>query len=198
MGPVDAKIHQLSLLEPLELRHLPDQGLRFEEALTEAWLAENVVSSAQDLSLTLTGPGWGELEIMPLGPVETRPPIVLRGNLKVPLKTPCVRCLEDVALDTQTKVELTLFPPDAAQDDDDPGSAEAGTYEGGTLPLPEILRETLLLAIDMNPCCADEPACDARTAQMLAAANKDVLALETSGDPRWAALAALKKTMDEG
>jgi uncharacterized metal-binding protein YceD (DUF177 family) len=68
---------------------------------------------------------------------------------------------------------------------------EEGSYDQRGVDLPALIREAMLLALDMNPTCEDEPACDARTAALLAEANRPFQEQESAGDPRWAALKGL-------
>jgi uncharacterized metal-binding protein YceD (DUF177 family) len=216
MEPVNAATRQLTLLEPLELRHLPQEGLVFDEALPEAWLSK-MLGPTTDTGevIAIPGPGHAHLEVTPLGPVENRPPILVRGHFHATARTPCVRCLTDVDLTLEEAVETTLFPsapapeaghvahgkgaPKARPDDkklEDWSDAELpeldelaeGVYTQDRVDLPGLLEEALLLAMDMNPSCADEPACDARTQALLDEANRPLREAEAQPDPRWAAL----------
>lgn len=192
-GVSDAKRRNLSVLEPLNLLDIPEDGLEFDEALPEAWLDEQLCQD-RGLEFTVQAAGQAKVEIRALGPVDQRPPIRIRGRLDAPLRTSCVRCLDPVAVALRADVDFTLFAatsPEADQDAD-------GTYEGESVPVPELLREGLALELPMTPVCEDEPACDARTQVMLDAVNKpgeEAMAQEPEIDPRWEKLAALKKKL---
>lgn len=222
MGPIDAKERQISLFEPLELHLLPEEGLAFDEPVAEGWLDAQVFQGDPNgLSLAAAGPGRARLTVTPVGAVETRPPIHIRGRLEAQARTTCVRCLEDVTLPLETELETTLMFARAAptseataeptkkkgkkkskKEDaleewdeafDDPSALDDGAYTAEGIDLASILREGLLLALEMNPTCEDEAACDTRTEALLAEANRPFAEAEAAGDPRWAALAALRK-----
>ena len=216
MEPVDAAARQLSVLEPLELRHLPQEGLAFDEALPAAWLAGVLgPTSVTGEVLQIMGPGRAQLTVTPLGPGGSRPPILVRGELRAAARTPCVRRLADVDLTLADSMETTLFAATPAPEEvhaprgkgagrgrpepqpleDWSGEAlpelEAlaeGTYAHERVDLPSLLEEALLLALDMNPTGPDEPGCDARTQALLEEANRPARAVEAQPDPRWASL----------
>lgn len=115
MGPVDAKSRQLSVLEPLSLQHLPAEGLVYDQALPAAWLSTTLGKTTDTGEpLTILGDGHAELTVTPLGDVDARPPILVRGRVTGRVRTACVRCLDDVDLDVGDTIETTLFPAPAA------------------------------------------------------------------------------------
>lgn len=213
MEPTDAATRQLSLLEPLELRHLPQEGLSFDEALPERWL-QKVLGTTMDTgeALEFPAPGRARLTVTPLGPVENHPPILVRGDFQATARTPCVRCLANVDLTLAEAVETTLFPPATPEPQQPQGPKGAkhrpedqkleewdeelpdlealaeGTYTHDRIDLPGVLEEALLLALDMNPTCAHEAGCDDRTQALLEEANRPLREAEAQPDPRWAAL----------
>jgi uncharacterized metal-binding protein YceD (DUF177 family) len=190
---------QLSLREPLDLRFLPDEGLEFDEELPADWLATHLADSTSPTPIHAEKSGRAKLEVSPLGPVHTRPPIRIHGTLEATVSTTCVRCLEPVSETLEPDVDITLFAEgtvlDKKRDDDDDeeglSSAEMdeGTYAAGTIDIPAIIREVLLLELSMNPTCEDEAACTTRTEEMLAEANR---AAEGAIPDRWAALRRLR------
>lgn len=191
--------HHPSLLEPLELRFLPEEGLHIEEALPAEWLETLLAESGAGAPLHPDGAGSANIRIEALGNLATRPPVRVHGALSVRLATTCVRCLDPVREAVRTAVDLTLFPegsrPARGQGNEREEDAELteaeldeGTYDGRTIDLPGILRESLLLELPMNPRCADEQACSERTAVMLADANRGS---EEVVNDRWAALRPL-------
>ena len=224
MTLVDAASRQLSLLEALELRLLPDDGVLFEEAVPVAWLAETLRLGLpkNGLRFEVTDPGRARLEVQPLGPVDERPPIRVRGRLEAVVRTDCVRCLEQVHPALDADIDLTLLPgPAEAADapragrakrakideDDrledwsgdafpDPDALGEAQYRGERLDLPQLLAEALLMALTTDPTCEDAgldlAGCDQRTAALIEAANRPVRDAEADVDPRWAALKNLK------
>lgn len=222
MGPIDAKERQLAVLERLELHLLPEEGLKFDEPLPIQWLEREVLKhDPTGLSLKVSKPGHVTLTVTPVGALETRPPILLQGNVRATIDTACVRCLEALDMPVDTEIEATLMfqlpPKDAAPDPaakkrgkkarlkeeaaleewneefDDPSALDDGAYDASGIDLAGVVREAVLLGLDMNPVCEDEPACDERTEALLAEANRPFREAEEAGDPRWAALAALRK-----
>jgi uncharacterized metal-binding protein YceD (DUF177 family) len=224
--PIDARIRNLTATEVLELRLIPDEGLVFDEALPGVWLDEEVLADEAEavLEYRAAGPATLHLTVEPVGPVGSRPPISLRGEVRARLLAACVRCLSDVEAETVAPIETTLLPVDAAKaqqllagqapapaapagrgakarkrrdgelddwsDLEMPSleQLEEGSYDQRGVDLPGIVREAILLALEMNPTCADEAACDARTAALIDEANRPFAEAEAAGDPRWAAL----------
>jgi uncharacterized metal-binding protein YceD (DUF177 family) len=216
MGPIDASSRKLSALEALELRHLPQEGLQFNEPLPIEWLRTGLGETMDTgEAIEILNPGSISLKVQPLGEVQDRPPVLLVGRLEAAVRTPCVRCLYNVDLDLSDNIEQTLFPkavaskkaskdkkkgkgrPDKSDSrledwsgDDMPELTaldEAG-YDGDILKIHEILEESLVLSMDLHPTCADEPLCDSRTRALLDGVNGPAEEAETGPDPRWAAL----------
>ncbi|MEM6367666.1 MAG: DUF177 domain-containing protein [Myxococcota bacterium] len=186
----DAKRRNLSVLEPLDLVDIPEDGLQFDETLSDAWLEEKLCRD-EGLQFEVRGPGQAKVEVRALGPVEQRPPVRIRGRASGPLRTPCVRCLDPVDFELRADLDFTLFAATGAQLDQDAD----GTYEDESVPLPDLLREGLGLELPMNPVCEDENSCDERTRSMIEAVNRpgeEAMAEKPDIDPRWQKLAALK------
>lgn len=230
MGPVDATSRKLSVLEPLELRLIPADGLIFDEALPIHWLRAGLGETTDTgEAIEILQEGRAHLTVRALGEVQDRPPILVEGRFDAQVRTPCVRCLSDVLLDLGEPISTTLFPaPEAPKKAtgkpkraEAPSSKKGGKadkkskkggkddarledwtgedvvaiealdetgYVGETIDLPSVLEEALVLSMDLNPCCADEPACDARTQALLDEVNAPAQQAETAPDPRWAAL----------
>lgn len=88
--------------------------------------------------------------------VESNPDVIwLRGTLKAELSQPCVVTLSEVHESIEEDFELKLVPPDVAEqlDEDeafaDPEAPEYDAFEGETLPLGELIAQTL--SVMMNP-----------------------------------------------
>ena len=189
----DAKRRNLSVLEPLDLLDIPEDGLEFDEALPETWLDEQLCQDPA-LELRVRAAGRAKVQVRVLGPVDQRPPVRIRGQLDAPLQTPCVRCLQSVEVPLAAELDFTLFAATSREADQEAD----GTYEGDRVQLPELLREGLALELPMNPACEDEPACDQRTQAMLDAVNEPgekAMDAKSDTDPRWRKLAALKKKL---
>jgi DUF177 domain-containing protein len=189
---------RLSVTEVLDLRFLPDEGLAFDEPLDATWLdaqLQGANGGATVFHASAGSPGTAKLEVEPLAPVASKPPIRIHGSITARVETTCVRCLEPVQQALEAQVDLTLFaradvsPRGPAERDEGLGltqhELDEGTYEKNEIDLPSLVREALLLEIAMNPACEDEDACSSRTSAMLEAANRPASVVI---DDRWAAL----------
>ena len=88
---------------------------------------------------------------------------LLRGELWAPLVVTCVRCLEDFALSVEAFFEVLMLPgagksPRAASKDDEESSEELGVelYKGEEIVLDDLIRDTILLEVPMNPNCGEQ------------------------------------------
>jgi uncharacterized protein len=102
-------------------------------------------------SAVLHAEGTAELLNHSLGEIR------LRGSLQVKVDAPCDRCLEPVSLPVSNPFDLVYMPTSAAteggEDEIDEAAVEVGYYEGSGLPLNEVLREVILLALPMQLIC---------------------------------------------
>jgi uncharacterized metal-binding protein YceD (DUF177 family) len=199
-SPRPGSARGLSALDDLRLQDIPEEGLRFDQPLPRAWLTERLASS-HGLRWAPRSEGRVDVEVSALGPVDRSPPVRIRGRASAAVETDCVRCLEAVHQDVRAQVDLTLFSStEVGNPEASPESADEGRYEGRTIPLPEVLREHLLLELDMNPVCSDVDGCDARTRALIEEANRPAREADAEDegaiDPRWAALARLKADRD--
>lgn len=204
------------MIEVYDLRRLPEHGETLDEALEKSWLQAQL-GDDPDVELVPLGDGHARITIAPLGTSESAhgPVIRVSAELRARVSTPCVRCLSDVELAIHSLPDVTLFPaPPAPKEDEgderrgsprrgkskkdededdavalDPSEADATTYTHHQIDLPALVREALLLEIPMNPACADEAACAGRTSTLIASVTPPD---QSSVDPRWAALEALK------
>jgi uncharacterized protein len=123
--------------------------------------------------------------------------IRVRGRIEAGIEVACDRCLAPVAVPLEVEFETAFIPQEraAATDenvelrDEDMGLA---AFEGDAIDLDELVREQILLALPSRHLCGDEckglcPTCGAD----LNAGHCGCQQKET--DPRWAALADLKK-----
>ncbi len=196
MTRISAAARGLSVLEPLALRLLPDEGLHFEEALPRSWIAELLADAAvgRGPDFACAAEGRVELSIDPLGPVNNLPPLSVRGNLQVPAGTTCVRCLSEMRVEVDATITVTLFA-DLAKNPKANSGAETpleDQYDGRVVDLPSIIREWLLLELPVNPTCRDAAACGIRTRTLLEHVNRPAAESAQGLDPRWAALARLR------
>lgn len=226
MEPADAGARGLTLSQALEVRDLPAEGLRYVETVAEsrveALLGEAVRNGP--VRFTVAEQGHATVEVQPMSPEEP-PPVRVRGRIRAGLGTICVRCLEEVLVNLDVPFESTLFPDPPSKEPssdsptgrktklrpvlDDEGKLEAwndtfpdpdkldeGSYDGLRVPLPELLSQALLIELPTDPACPESSECDARTAELIDAANAEARASDAEGDPRWAALRALRARSD--
>ena len=147
-------------------------------------------------------------ELVDLGPVAWRGQVVdadpgffLRARLSYEQALSCTRCLKIFRETAASEVELMILV-------DGTGSGERGEHELqendlGVLHLDEeiletdpILHEQLQLNIPMKPLC--RPDCKGLCPVCGADRNTEACScVETTVDPRWAGLAALRDRLDE-
>lgn len=124
--------------------------------------------------------------------------VVVTGHVTVGASRVCERCGEDLSLVVDTDVELMYAPivkdeepegdaKDEVDEDDDilPTHEDDGWYEDDRLDLGDVLCEAIALTLGPRVVCADEAACDRRTAELLASKG-------ASGSPAHPAFAKLK------
>lgn len=184
---------------PLELTfrldEVPPEGRRFAGALTEQSLGADL-------------PGMvGELGYRPMGPARiggtvyrsSKSELVVDGRVAAEVGFDCVRCLSARTLPLDVREDHVLVRRKARQvsegdegqtvEDADLEEPDVETFTGEEIDLTDLFRQDLLLALPMNPSCADVGADDCRD-----------LVVETAGDepqidPRWAPLLEMKKKM---
>lgn len=146
-------------------------------------------------------------ELQDLGPVRWRGQVVyadpgyfLRAHLSYEQTLSCNRCLKPIVEPTQSDVELMILKERQPETGGEHGLHEQDMgllYVGGdTLETDPILIEQLQLNIPMKPLCREDcqgfcPMCGAD--RNLGACS----CAESSPDPRWASLAALKSRLEE-
>lgn len=198
------------MLSRYDVRTLPENGEVLEETLGRAELEQLFEGlGPSTFGLSPIGEGQVRIELRPIsGGFTNLPPVRIRGRAAAPVHLDCVRCLAPLERRLEAELDLTLFPapieaedraagPEAPRGKGRPDRIELsereldeGQYRGFELDLPDLIREGLLLEVEMNPVCADEAACQARV-QALAtdAGNPQDQAAEPEGmDPRWAPL----------
>lgn len=188
MAPVDASSRRLSINDRLEIRLIPDEGLRFDEALDAAWLEGSLASGTPLLDPTVVEAPRASLEVHR---VEHRAGTAVRiqGTLELSWEVACVRCLEAVGHTRTLAFERVLLPPDPEAE------GEPEHHSGADVDLQDVIREAVILALDPNPNCTDRPACDARTQALISShrpPDDSAPETDTALDPRWGPLRALR------
>ena len=117
--------------------------------------------------------------------------IRVEGKLTVTMQAICDRCLETARFPIENRFDLVYLPADAAsgagEDEIDQAGIEVGYYEGNGLPLNDVLREVVLLALPMQLVCSEAckgicPVCGQNRNQHHCACQPEAL------DDRWSTL----------
>lgn len=147
-------------------------------------------------------------ELVRLGPVSWRgqvqfadPGFYLRARLSYDQTLTCNRCLKAVTEPVTGDLEVLIFAagPQAGSGEHELHEKDMGVLHvpGEVLETEPILLEQLQLNIPMKPLC--RPDCAGLCPVCGADLNLGACACpETAGDPRWAALAALRDRMNDG
>jgi uncharacterized protein len=127
--------------------------------------------------------------------------IFLIGRVRAVLHLQCSRCLENFSLekDVDLNVILRRGSVDSALKDPESDAAQGETVfiESDEIYVGEILLQEILLELPMKPLCREEcpglcPRCGAR-----AGSPECTCLREERSDPRWNALAELKKKLSK-
>jgi uncharacterized protein len=143
--------------------------------------------------------GWGlELIRVPAGsPVEldlrmesVMDGVLVTGVLTAEIDAECGRCLEPLRMQLDADIqELFAYDPE-------PGEDDVPMLEGDFIDLEPLVRDAIVLALPLNPVCADDcsglcPGCGEPLRTLDGEHSHDAT------DPRWAALAALADPIDD-
>jgi len=126
-----------------------------------------------------------------------REQVRMRGKIKASVEVRCDRCLAPVVVAVDADFDVAYIPAEAEDTEREvtelqPDELIFATYEGDSLDIDELAREQLLLALPLRQLCREDckglcPTCGADlNSQTCNCEQQDT-------DPRWAALAALKK-----
>jgi uncharacterized protein len=131
-----------------------------------------------------------------------REQVRLRGKINASVEVRCDRCLAPVVLPVNADFDVTYVPQEVLtteaeatelQEDD----LTFATYEGDELDLEELAREQLFLALPARHLCRED--CKGLCLTCGEDLNTQSCHCEQQEtDPRWAALAALKKDVNSG
>jgi uncharacterized protein len=122
---------------------IPDEGLHID------------IEEKVDLEgISLMSPVTADLELNKMGKE-----IVVSGEVTTEVELQCSRCLKIFKRDLELPVEVVYHPLEeigveghGLRDDE----LDMGFYKGEELDLKELLREQLLLNIQMKPLCSEE------------------------------------------
>lgn len=129
-----------------------------------------------------------------------REQVRMQGTINASVEVRCDRCLAPVIVPVNADFDVAYIPAEDAETDREATELQAdelifATYEGDSLDIEELAREQLLLALPLRQLCREDckglcPTCGADlNAQECECEQQEI-------DPRWAALAALKKDVN--
>lgn len=176
------------------LDEVPPEGRAFAGALPEATLAADLPGMVGDLGYR----PMGEAKIEGTVYRSAKSEVVVDGRIRAEVGFDCVRCLASRVLPLSVREDHVLVRrevPESPEDDEqtveegDLDEPDVESFVGEQVELAELFRQDLLLALPMNPSCADVGAEDCR--DLVAEAVPE----EAKIDPRWAPLLELKKKM---
>jgi uncharacterized protein len=123
--------------------------------------------------------------------------IRLQGTIKASVEVACARCLAPVVVPVDANFDVAYVPAEIEEAAPEATELQAddlnfAVYEGDELDLDELAREQLLLALPARQLCREDckglcPTCGADLNTQECGCEQQEI------DPRWAALAALKK-----
>ena len=125
----------------------------------------------------------------------------LRGELRAEVELHCDRCARAITTPVAVEFDVEYVPQAAATDDQELAELQAddltsSVYEGDALDIDELAREQLLLALPMRLLCRED--CKGLCPQCGVDLNQQTCSCEHQEiDPRWSALAAMKKNSDQ-
>jgi uncharacterized protein len=180
----------------IRVRELELQRLEFDEHL-----APGVVEFGPDFRQIgpLNTKGRAELVVEHRGHKQDVEDIRLVGGLDTKIEVACARCLEPVTHDVHHEFDLIYRPQGVDRKGDEVSINEAeteiGYYQGDGLLLEDVLREQVLLVTPVKTVCRDEckglcPVCGRNLNQEPCGCEK------RPSDPRWQALAEIKKKLE--
>ncbi len=132
-------------------------------------------------------------DLYPVGEIDA----VATGSFRGSVTVSCVRCLADVTLKPQEKVNATFVPMSNVPKDEfeegediDPSEADVFGHDGENLDLTAMVREMTVLSVPFAPLCSED--CKGICASCGHNKNETTCTCEPAIDPRLAALKEIK------
>ncbi len=161
-------------------------------------------------TLSLSVADLGRPELVELGDIRCRGKIspvledlLLHAKLSYEQTLCCMRCLEPVADSVSTELSLLLDSRGKARADSEEDELELQVSELSVLVVKNqnldtqpMIIEQVQLAVPMKPLCRDD--CAGLCAKCGADLNRGLCECEEAVDPRWGALASLKRGSSDG
>lgn len=153
-------------------------------------------------------------EVVSLGPIQTQGEVMavdtdflVRGSLQYDQSLDCDRCLETTKSEVETDFDYLVRVVEPGAEDAIASPSEGGsdpdelelsgeqlttlTVEDDSIDLMSLIQEQILLQVPMKPLC--RPDCKGLCGQCGANLNEGSCSCAPPTDPRWAALADLKR-----
>ena len=168
---------------------LKPEGRPFEGRLDSAELNALIAGFAGEFGYQLAGEARAEGQLYRTDAGE----VIVSGSLEVKLEFSCVSCLQQGVLPLSLRGDYVLSKTEPGGGDEALSLDEAPEvypFEGETVDLEPMLRESVLLSLSQHPRCAlAGPSCPPRNYADEEASG------EPAVDPRWAPLLALKASL---
>ena len=174
---------------------IPEDGLRLSFSGDEDFLSDAVKAISISGDVIVDPHIRGKIDI-----IRSDEDVLFSGAVVGSMRLRCSRCLSDFTLEKEMNLDLRLrgggldaqFQPGAEQQDED-----AVFVQGSELDPAEIILQELLLDIPMKPLCREEcpglcPKCGA-----LRGSPECKCGDQREIDPRWEALARLRKKRED-
>ena len=184
---------QLSEAIPLGLQFpvadLKPEGRPFEGSLSTEELNSLVADFAGEFGYRLSGEARAEGQLYCTDAGE----VIVSGTLKMQLEFSCVSCLKRGLLPLSLRGDYVMSKTKPGGEGEELSLDEAPEvypFEGETVDLEPMLRESVLLSLSQHPRCElAGPSCPPRNYADKEGSN------EPAVDPRWAPLLALKASL---
>lgn len=128
-----------------------------------------------------------------------REQVRLQGSVSAVIEVRCDRCLAPIVVPVDANFDVAYVPAETGETAPEAMELQAddldlAVYEGGYLDIDELAREQLLLALPARQLCREDckglcPTCGADLNTQTCQCEQQAI------DPRWAALAEMKKTV---
>jgi len=169
----------------IRLDQIPADGLTLNEDRPVEWLS-NFPDLIDGKGMSAAGEVRFRLKVDRMGDQ-----VHLKGNISVPVKTECSRCLEEVVKDVQAPVDIVLVPEEPGNEGEEAEDEGYGTYRGEEIDIADHLRGQLALYFPWRFLC--KPDCKGLCPHCGVNLNKETCNCEENKmDPRWSELKKLK------
>ena len=172
----------------IKVSEVGPEGQELDLDMDPKWMARQLQGVASEEK---PGNGRAELEVHLVGNT-----VNVSGKLRASFYVPCSRCLEPALMEMDSRVRMVfarrptdhMLPKEMELEADD---LEFAYYDSDEIDLEPLLREQLILEVPIAPICRED--CTPR----LSAEGQGGEQGEEAVDPRWAALAKLKKEQEK-